>query len=71
MQALLQEILAKSGPAQLPAAQPNHKRLACHVTLLKQLLQVGVFGPLQVSNPANGLLATYLLSLFCGSTSAS
>ena len=58
MQALLQEILARSGTAQLPADQPNHKRLACHVTLLKQLLQVGVFGPLQVSNSSNVLLVS-------------
>jgi len=43
----LQELLAKSGTAELPADEPSHRRLACHVSLLKQLLQVGVFGPLQ------------------------
>lgn len=47
-QALLQELLARSGTAELPADEPSHRRLACHVSLLKQLLQVGVFGPLQV-----------------------
>ena len=48
LQALLQEILISTGCAEIPAHQPSHKRLACHVTLLKQLLQAGVFGPLQV-----------------------
>ncbi|KAA6417193.1 MAG: hypothetical protein FRX49_12830 [Trebouxia sp. A1-2] len=46
-EALLQELLARSGTAELPADEPSHRRLACHVSLLKQLLQVGVFGPLQ------------------------
>lgn len=48
LQALLQELLISTGSANLPFNQPSHKRLACHVTLLKQLLQAGVFGPLQV-----------------------
>ena len=48
LQALLQEILISTGSANIPANQPSHKRLACHVTLLKQLLQAGIFGPLQV-----------------------
>ncbi|DBA77071.1 TPA: hypothetical protein ACH3X1_009658 [Trebouxia sp. C0004] len=46
-EALLQELLARAGTSELPADEPSHRRLACHVSLLKQLLQVGVFGPLQ------------------------
>ena len=48
LQALLHEILVSTGSVHTPANQPSHKRLACHVTLLRQLLQAGVFGPLQV-----------------------
>ena len=48
LQALLHEMLLSTGAVHTPADQPSHKRLACYVTLIKQLLQAGVFGPLQV-----------------------